>query len=322
MQKRRLGTTDLEITPLGFGAWAVGGGDWKFGWGPQDDNDSIAAIRHAIASGINWIDTAAAYGLGHSEEVVRRALSEMSASERPYVFTKCALKATGEGNVTESLEPAFLREECENSLRRLGVETIDLFQIHWPTDEIAEIDAGWGELVKLKAEGKVRHIGVSNFNVDEIERAQAIAPVETLQPPYSALKRDVEAEILPYALENRIGTIVYSPMQAGLLTGAMTRERALALPDSDWRSRSDDFHEPKLSQNLNVADLFKRIGDESGATSAEVALAWVLHNPAVTGAIVGARTPKHIDGWIGALDYRLSDVAFAEIARFLDQVPA
>ncbi len=322
MNTRQLGRTDLHITPLGFGAWAIGGDDWSFGWGPQDDAQSIAAIHRAIERGINWIDTAAAYGLGHSEEVVRRALADLPAADRPYVFTKCALKATPDRGVVESLDPAFLREECENSLRRLGVEAIDLYQIHWPTDTIAEIDAGWSTLVDLKAEGKVRHIGVSNFDVAELERANAIAPVETLQPPYSAIKRGAEAELFPYCLKNGIGTIVYSPMQAGLLAGSMTRERAKALPATDWRSRNDEFQEPKLARNLELAELFRRIGKASDATVAEVALAFVLHHPAVTGAIVGARTPEQIDGWIGALDYRLSDAAYTEIDAFLAQVPA
>jgi aryl-alcohol dehydrogenase-like predicted oxidoreductase len=323
MEMRRLGKTDLQITPLGFGAWAVGGSEWRFGWGAQDDEQSIAAIRHAIARGINWIDTAAAYGLGHSEEIVRRALADIPASERPYVFTKCALKGTGDGGVVESLDPAFLREECENSLRRLGVEAIDLFQIHWPTDEIADIDGGWATLLDLKRAGKVRHIGVSNFNVAELERAEKHGPVETLQPPYSAIMRDVEHEILPYCQKHDIGTIVYSPMQSGLLTGAMTRERALALPENDWRSRNAEFQEPKLSRNLALAELFRRIGERDGGRSvAEVALAWTLHNPAVTAAIVGARSPEQVDGWIGAADYRLTDAAYAEIAAFLAEVPA
>lgn len=323
MERRRFGKTDLHITPLGFGAWAIGGSEWRFGWGAQDDEQSIAAIRRAVARGVNWVDTAAAYGLGHSEEIVRRALADVPASERPYVFTKCALKATGDGGVVESLDPAFLREECENSLRRLGVEAIDLFQIHWPTDEIADIDAGWATLADLKKAGKVRHIGVSNFNVAELERAEAIAPVETLQPPYSAIMRDVEHEILPYCRKHDIGTIVYSPMQSGLLTGAMTRERALALPENDWRSRNEEFQEPKLSRNLALAELFRRIGERDGNRSvAEVALAWTLHNPAVTAAIVGARSPEQVDGWIGAMEYRLTDAAYDEIAAFLANVPA
>ncbi|MDB5042758.1 MAG: Aldo/keto reductase family protein [Candidatus Eremiobacteraeota bacterium] len=313
VEKRKLGNSDLSITRLGFGAWALGGADWKFGWGPQDDAESVAAIRRAIERGVNWIDTAAAYGLGHSEEVVARALAGVGASERPYVFTKCALVPDASGGMTESLDPASLRRECEASLRRLQVDTIDLYQIHWPTDRIEDIDAGWATLADLKREGKVRWIGVSNFDVAELQRAQAIAPVTSLQPPYSLIRREVETDILPYVRAHDIGVIVYSPMQSGLLTGTMTRERAAALPASDWRSRNPEFQEPKLSANLALVERLRAIGAKHGATPGEVAIAWTLSNPAVTGAIVGARTPAQVDGWVGAAELRLSAAELAEI---------
>jgi aryl-alcohol dehydrogenase-like predicted oxidoreductase len=311
---RILGNSDLAITPLGFGAWAAGGANWRFGWGPQDDADSIAAIRRALERGVNWIDTAAAYGLGHSEEVVAKALADVPAAERPYLFTKCALIEDGAGGMTESLEPASLRRECEASLRRLGVETIDLYQIHWPTDDIVDIDAGWATLADLQREGKVRWIGVSNFSVDDLERAQAIAPVTSLQPPYSAIRRGIEKELLPYCTSHNIGTIVYSPMASGLLTGTMTKARAAALPENDWRSRSADFQEPRLSRHLALVEILREIGARSGHSPAEVAIAWTLANDAVTGAIVGARTADQVDGWIGAVDVKLEPADLAAIA--------
>jgi aryl-alcohol dehydrogenase-like predicted oxidoreductase len=306
VEKRTLGNSDLTITRLGFGAWAIGGAGWQFGWGPQDDAESIAAIRRAVDRGINWIDTAAAYGLGHSEEVVARALAGIPDAERPYVFTKCALVADGAGRMSESLDPASLRRECEASLRRLRVEAIDLYQVHWPTDRVEDIDAGWAELADLQREGKVRWIGVSNFSLAELERARAIAAVTSLQPPYSLLRRDVETQLLPYARANGIGVIVYSPMQSGLLTGAMTRERAAALPQSDWRSRNPEFREPKLSANLALVERLRAVGARYGASPGEVAIAWTLHDRAVTGAIVGARTADQVDGWAGAARLQLS----------------
>ncbi len=310
---RQLGTTDLAITPVGFGAWAIGGPEWRFGWGPQDDEQSVAAIRRALARGVNWIDTAAAYGLGHSEEVVARALEGVPASERPYVFTKCALVDDGRGGMTESLDPASLRRECEASLRRLRVEAIDLYQIHWPTDQIADVDAGWATLAALQHEGKVRWIGVSNFSVAELDRARAIETVGSLQPPYSPLRRGIEADLLPYCREYKIGVIVYSPMQSGLLSGAMTKQRAAALPQSDWRSRNAHFQEPKLSANLEFVERLREIGARHGASPGAVAIAWTLRDPVVTGAIVGARSPEQVDGWIGAADLRLSADELAEI---------
>lgn len=307
----RFGRTDLRITPIGFGAWALGGGNWKFGWGAQDDDDSVAAIHRAIELGINWIDTAAVYGFGHSEEVVARALDGMS--DAPYVFTKCGLIETDDGGTREDLTRDSIRRECEASLRRLRIEAIDLYQIHWPTDDIADVDEGWGALVELQREGKARHIGVSNFNVEELERAGRIQPVETLQPPYSLVKRDVEDEILPYGKTHDVGVIVYSPMQGGLLSGAMTKERAAKLPENDWRSRNDEFREPKLSNNLEIVERLRSVGARHGRSPGETAIAWTLHNPAVTAAIVGARSARQVDGTIGAASFRLTDDEVAQI---------
>jgi aryl-alcohol dehydrogenase-like predicted oxidoreductase len=309
---RRLGPTDMHLTAIGFGAWAAGGGDWKFGWGPQDDDASVGAIRRALELGVNWIDTAAVYGFGHSEEVVARALEGIG--ERPYIFTKCGLVSGDDaGGTREDLSAASIRRECEASLRRLRVETIDLYQIHWPTDRSADIDEGWSALEELRAAGKVRAIGVSNFNVEELERAGAIAPVASLQPPYSLVKREVETDILPYCRERGIGVIVYAPMQSGLLTGAMTRERAAALPPSDWRTRNPDFAEPKLSRHLALVERLRRVGERHGRSPGEVAIAWTLRLPAVTGAIVGARSAAQVDGTIGAASFRLSPEEIREV---------
>jgi aryl-alcohol dehydrogenase-like predicted oxidoreductase len=315
LTRRKLGGSDLEITSVGLGAWAIGG-DWAFGWGTQDDNDSVATIRHALDLGINWIDSAAVYGLGHSEEVVARALRDVAAGARPYVFTKCGLVPDAQGNPVENLQPASIRRECEASLRRLEVETIDLYQIHWPTDRIEEIDGAWETMAALQREGKVRYIGVSNFNVAELERARVIAPVTSLQPPYSLVRREVEGEILPYCLRHGIGVIVYSPMASGLLSGTMTRERATGLPPNDWRSRNEQFNEPKLSRNLQLVEVLREIGKRDGRSAGEVAIAWTLHNPAVTAAIVGARTPQQVDGWIGAGSYVLRPEDVARIEAF------
>ena len=317
MEKRQLGTTDLHITPIGVGAWAMGGGDWEFSWGPQSDTDSISAIDEALDHGINWIDTAAIYGLGHSEHVVALALESRHRSHyRPCIFTKCSLVWDSRKNITHSLKAESIRRECEASLRRLRIDQIDLYQIHWP-DPDADIEEGWTELARLKAEGKVRHIGVSNFNVAQMKRAQKIAPIESLQPPYSMLRRDVEAEILPFAKANNIGVIVYSPMASGLLTGAMTRERIAAFAPDDWRKRSENFNEPKLTRNLAIADLLIRIGKQHGRTAGEVAIAWTLHNPAVTAAIVGVRNRHQVSGVIGALEFRLTGSEYAEIEAVL-----
>ncbi len=318
MQTRPLGNSDLNITPMGFGAWALGGGDWAFGWGAQDDDDSVAAIHAALDKGINWIDTAAIYGLGHSEEVVARALKGIT--HRPYVFTKCERVWDDKGQISGNLKRDSLRRELESSLRRLEVETIDLYQIHWPNPE-EDIEEGWSTLAQFQKEGKVRWIGVSNFNVAQMKRAHAIAPITSLQPPYSLLRRDVEAEILPYCEANGIGVIVYSPMQAGLLSGGMTAERAQNFPSNDWRSRSPYFQEPQLSRNLRVADLLKTIAARHGNTPADAAIAWVLRLPAVTAAIVGARNPGQIDGIIGGMNFRLSEAEIAEIEAFMQANP-
>lgn len=318
MEKRQLGPTDMHITRIGYGAWAIGGGNWEYGWGPQDDDESIATIHAALDHGINWIDTATAYGLGHSEEIVARALKGMA--EKPYIFTKCALLWDEQGIVYGNLKADSVRRECEASLRRLQVERIDLYQIHWP-DPDEDLEEGWRTLVDLQAEGKVRHIGVSNCDVAQMERIGAIAPVASLQPPYSLIAPDVQEEILPYCAANNIGVIVYSPMYSGLLTGAMTRERVANFPENDWRRGSSEFQEPRLTRNLALADLLVGIGQKHGQTAAAIAIAWTLHNPAVTGAIVGARRPAQIDGFIGAVDVRLDADDLACIESFLAQNP-
>jgi len=305
MKTRKLGNSDLHITPIGFGAWAIGGGDWQFGWGHQDDADSIAAIHRALELGINWIDTAAVYGLGHSEEVVAKALAQWPG-QRPYIFTKCARVWNDKREIVTSLKVESIRKECDQSLRRLGVDAIDLYQTHWPAGDSAETDEGWTELMNLQKQGKVRWIGVSNFNVEQLRRAQTISPITSLQPPYSLIRRDIEQEILPYCQQNGIGVIVYSPMASGLLTGAMTRERAAALLPEDWRSRNPEFKEPKLSQNLILADRLRAVGKRHGRSPGEVAIAWTLRHPAVTGAIVGARNAKQVDGVVGGAELQLS----------------
>jgi aryl-alcohol dehydrogenase-like predicted oxidoreductase len=317
MDKRRLGNSDLHITSLGVGAWAMGGSGWRFSWGPQDDKDSIAAIRKALESGMNWIDTAAVYGLGHSEEVVGRALEGIP--HRPYIFTKCSRVWNERGELSGSLKAESLRRECEASLGRLKVDVIDLCQIHWPLPD-EDIEEGCTTLAKLKEEGKVRYIGLSNFNVSQIKRAQPIAPITSLQPPYSILARDVEKEILPYCAEQNIGVIVYAPMRSGLLSGAMTGERASTLPDDDWRRRDPDFQEPKLSRNLQLVDLLRSIGERHGRTPGEVAIAWTLRHPAVTAAIVGLRRPEQVSGIIGAGEFRLSSKEIGEIDSFFNSV--
>jgi aryl-alcohol dehydrogenase-like predicted oxidoreductase len=313
MTKRKLGNSDLEITSIGVGSWAIGGSGWRFAWGHQDDQSSIAAIRAALERGMNWIDTAAIYGVGHSEEIVSRALD--GVSPRPYVFTKCGRIAREDGSIYGSLTAKSIREECEASLKRLKVDTIDLYQIHWP-DPDREIEEGWTEMAKLKAAGKVRWIGVSNFNVDHMKRAQKIAPITSLQPPYSLVRRGVEEEILPFARSQNIGVIVYSPMAAGLLSGKMTRERAAQLPQDDWRGNNPEFQEPKLSRNLQLAERLKEIGNRHGRTPGEVAIAWTLSNPAVTAAIVGVRDPDQVQGVAGALEFRLDVRELEEIENF------
>jgi len=313
MQTRTLGNSDLSITPVGYGAWAIGGTGWQFAWGPQNDDDSIAAIRKSLDKGVNWIDTAAVYGLGHSEEIVARALAGRTGP-RPYIFTKCGLRWNGQGQVYRSLAASSVRQECEASLRRLRVDAIDLYQIHWPPEDNGPaLEEGWSTLAKLKQEGKVRWIGVSNFTVEQMKRAQTIAPITSLQPPYSLVRRGVEAEILPFCKKEGIGVIVYAPMSSGLLTGAMTRERAATLPADDWRSRSPEFNEPKLTRNLALVDRLRGIGKRHNRTPGEVAIAWTLRDPTVTGAIVGARSAAQAAGVMVAADFRLSAAECAEI---------
>jgi aryl-alcohol dehydrogenase-like predicted oxidoreductase len=315
METRVLGNTDMAITPVGFGAWAIGGGGWVGGWGSQEDADSIAAIHRALDEGVNWIDTAAAYGIGRSEQVVGKALA--GRGERPYIFTKCGLIGDEQGNVTNVLKPDSIRREAEASLRRLGVDAIDLYQIHWP-DPDRDIEAAWTTMAELQAKGLVRHIGVSNFNVPQMERAMRIAPIASLQPPYSLIRRDVEQEILPFCQRHGIGVIVYSPMQSGLLTGAMTRERIDAMPDDDWRRRDAEYQEPKLSQNLALVERLREVGRRHRRSPGEVAVAWVLRRPDVTGAIVGARRPDQVSGVVGAGDLRLTADELAFIEEPLD----
>ena len=317
MQTKRLGKSDLFITPIGFGSWAVGGGGWQFGWGTQDDSESINAIRRSVELGMNWIDTAAVYGLGHSEEIVSKAVEGLT--ERPYIFTKCSLVWESDGTISHSLRRDSVRREVESSLRRLRVETIDLYQIHWP-DPDAEIEEGWTTLAELKQEGKVRYIGVSNFDVAQMKRAQAIAPIDSLQPPYSLIHPEVEDEILPFCDANDIGVIVYSPMMSDLLSGRMTRERIANFPEDDWRSQSADFQEPHLSRNLELAELLREIGSRHDRSAGEVAIAWTLRLPVVTGAIVGGRGPAQVEGIIGAGTFRLSDAEIAEIESFVTRL--
>ncbi|MGA2946318.1 MAG: aldo/keto reductase [Candidatus Sulfotelmatobacter sp.] len=317
MQTRKLGNSDLHITPVGYGAWAVGGSGWQFAWGSQDDNDSIAAIHRALELGVNWIDTAAVYGLGHSEEVVARALKSWQGA-KPYIFTKCSLRWDSQGQVKKVLSADSIRGEIEDSLRRLSVDVIDLYQIHWPPDpDSPALEEGWSTLADLKREGKVRWIGVSNFNVKQLKRAKAIAPVTSLQPPYSLIHREVEDEILPYCLREGVGVIVYSPMASGILTGAMTRDRAARLPQDDWRKSHPDFTEPNLSRNLDLVDRLREIAKRNNRSVGEVAIAWTLHNPAVTGAIVGARNARQAEGVMRAGDLRLNDKEVSEIEDFL-----
>jgi aryl-alcohol dehydrogenase-like predicted oxidoreductase len=312
MKTKLLGNSDLAITPIGFGAWAIGG-KWEFGWGAQDDEQSVAAIRRALELGINWIDTAAVYGLGHSEEVVARALRDWKGA-RPHIFTKCGMIWDDKGKIGYSLRAASVRRECEASLRRLQTDVIDLYQIHWTADELDETLEGWATLAALQKEGKIRWFGVCNASVDELEKLHAVSPVTSLQPPYSLIRRDVETAQLPWCVRAGTGVIVYSPMASGLLTGAMSRERIAALPADDWRTRNDQFKEPKLSENLALVERLRAVGARHGRSAGEVAIAWTLREAAVTGAIVGARSAKQVDGIIGAGIFRLTPAEIAEIA--------
>ena len=312
MKTKQLGNSDLFITPVGFGSWAIGGSGWQFAWGNQNDGDSVAAIHRALKLGVNWIDTAAVYGLGHSEEVVARALATWPGP-RPYVFTKCGLRWDGQGQTHRALTAASIRRECEDSLRRLNVEAIDLYQIHWPIEDVEELEGGWSTMAQLQREGKVRWIGVSNFNVEQMDRAQTIAPITSLQPRYSLVHPEVESEILPFCDFEGIGVIVYSPMASGLLTGAMTRERIAALPNDDWRKRDPDFNEPKLSTNLALVDRLRLVANRHGCSPGAVAVAWTLRHPAVTAAIVGARKPEQVDEVVAGAAVHLTHADLMEI---------
>jgi len=327
MTLRTLGQSDLKITPIGVGAWAIGGGTWEFAWGAQDDTDSVAAIHAGLDRGINWVDTAAVYGLGHSETVVGQAIKGLA--KRPYVFTKCSLVWDESGKISHNLQAASIRREVEGSLKRLAVDSIDLYQIHWPawsgnpeSASPGSIEEAVTEIAKLKAEGKISNIGVSNFNAAQMQRAQNVAPIVSLQPPYSLLSKDVETLTLPFALEHHIGVIVYSPMASGLLSGAMTRERITGLPEDDWRKRSRNFKEPLLSRNLRLVETLRAIGKRHNATPGEVAIAWTLRNPAVTGAIVGVRSAQQVNGIIGAAEIGLSADDVREIELGLTLQPA
>jgi aryl-alcohol dehydrogenase-like predicted oxidoreductase len=315
---RTLGNSDLQLTPIGFGAWAIGGGDWAYAWGPQDDSKSIAAIHRALDLGVNWIDTAAIYGLGHSEEVVARALK--TTSHKPLIFTKCSMRWNRDRSIYYSLNAASLAEELESSLRRLGVETIDLYQVHWPNPE-NEIEEGWEALARLRAQGKIRWIGVSNYSVEQMKRVQKIAPITSLQPPYSMLRRAIETEVLPFTQANGIGVINYSPMVSGLLTGKMTAERVAAMPADDWRRKAVEFNEPRLSRNLRLVELLREIGSGHSVSSGVVAVAWTLHNPAVTASIVGGRSAKQVEELAPALEFRLAADEYARIDAFLSANP-
>jgi aryl-alcohol dehydrogenase-like predicted oxidoreductase len=313
METRKLGNSDLQITPVGFGAWAIGGSGWDFAWGHQVDTDSIAAIHRSLELGVNWIDTAAVYGIGHSEEVVAQSLKDWRGP-RPHVFTKCVLRWDDKGHVTQNHTAASIRSECEDSLRRLQIEVIDLYQMHWPpSDNGPGLEEAWQTMLALQKEGKARWIGVSNFNVEQIKRAEEIATPTSLQPPYSLIRRAVDKEILPYCKQRGIGVISYAPMASGLLTGAMTRERAAALPSDDFRSKSPEFREPRLSKNIELVERLRKVGARHGRNPGEVAIAWVLSNPAVTGAIVGARNAKQAEGVMRAGELKLSPVEIAEI---------
>jgi aryl-alcohol dehydrogenase-like predicted oxidoreductase len=313
METRKLGNSDLQLTPVGFGAWAIGGGGWEFAWGSQEDTDSVAAILRALELGVNWIDTAAVYGTGHSEEIVAQALEQWKG-KRPYVFTKCVLRWDENRKVFQDHSAASIRRECEDSLRRLQTEFIDLYQMHWPPkDNGAGLEEAWQEMSKLKAEGKVRWIGVSNFDVSQMERAATIAPVTSNQPPYSIIRRKIEEEILPHCLKNGIGVISYAPMASGLLTGAMTRERAASLSADDFRSRNPEFKEPNLSKNLELVDRLRLVGARHGCGPGAVAIGWVLRHPAITGAIVGSRNARQAEGVMNAGDLKLTKDEIAEI---------
>jgi aryl-alcohol dehydrogenase-like predicted oxidoreductase len=322
---RALGTSGLQITQVGFGAWAIGGGGWAYGWGSQDDTDSVTAIKHAVASGINWVDTAAVYGLGHSEEVVGRALREIPATERPYVFTKGGQVGDPTRPFAEpqhNLRPESIRKEVEASLRRLGVDRIDLYQFHWPDNIGTPIEESWGEMVRLIDEGKVRAGGVSNFDVGLLERAERVRHVDSLQPPFSLMHRQSGADVIPWSAAHGTGVIVYSPMQSGILTDSFSRERLERMDSNDWRRRNPEFREPSLSRNLALRDALRPIASRHGVSVSAIAIAWTLGWPGVSGAIVGARSPLQVDGWIAAGNLTLEQRDLEEIAAAVEKTQA
>jgi aryl-alcohol dehydrogenase-like predicted oxidoreductase len=323
LQTAELGTTPYSISRVGFGAWAVGGGDWQGGWGPQEDGDSITAIHRAVALGVNWIDTAPAYGLGRAEEVVGRAIAQLPASERPLVFTKCGLVwAEGGRTVSNVLAPASIRQECDASLRRLGVDVLDLLQIHWPSDDGTPLEESWGTMAELVDEGRVRHIGVSNFDVALLERCEAIRHIDTVQPQLNLIVRGAAADVVPWARSHRTGVLAYSPMRSGLLTGAFSTDRVRSLPADDWRRADADFTEPGLSRNLALVTSMRAVARRLGCSLPELAVAWTLAWPGVTAAIVGARRPDQVEGWVGSTAVRLSESEISEIAAILRQTGA
>jgi aryl-alcohol dehydrogenase-like predicted oxidoreductase len=325
LPRRRLGTNGPEITTVGFGAWAIGGGGWSFAWGAQDDAASVAAIRHAVSRGVSWIDTAAVYGLGHSEEVVGRALADIPRAERPLVFTKCGLRWNEKDPMAVSARdssPARIREECEASLRRLRAEAIDLYQFHWPDESGTPLADSWGEMMKLQDAGKLRYIGVSNYTTSLLEGCEQLRHVQSLQPPFSLVRRDVAATELPWCRAHGTGVIVYSPMQSGLLTDGFAAARVAAMPEDDWRRRAPHFQEPNLTRNLALRDALVPIAEKRGVSVGAIAVAWTLAWPGITGAIVGARSPEQVDGWIGAAELSLDAIELALIARAIERTGA